>query len=125
MSIAETNPALEDLKRVIYNGRLSEDLEIEGVRLNISTLSADEELAVYSETQVNSVSEMSQNDRKSTEYMLAIAKRAIRKVNGTTVTTSELSGLLGKADVEFLQKIFIKFTELIKRKITAGTEIKN
>jgi dihydroxyacid dehydratase/phosphogluconate dehydratase len=114
--------ALNDLKQLIFKGKLSADVTIEGVVLTVTTLSVAEQTCVFAEANITDTpKEMSQ----MYAYLPILLKYAIRKVNGVAVISDDLASLLKTATTDTLFKIAAAYWSLFKKEQEATEEIKN
>jgi len=116
------NEALDNLKQLIYKGRLSTEVKIGDVLFSISSLSVAEHLAVASES---GIAETPKTLVEMYRYLPILLKYCVKKVNGVIVEPAELEKVFNTSDSDILFQIANAYWALYKNEKAAENELKN
>ena len=114
--------ALDDLKKLIYNGKITKDVKVGDVNFSVSTMSVAEHLSVASES---GLIEPPKDLIEMYKYLPILLKYCVKKVNGVILESVELEEVLKTSDPDTLLKIANAYWSLFAKEKEAETELKN
>lgn len=115
--------ALDDLKKLVFRGYITETVEIDGVKFTLKTLNLQEEQAVLEES---GLSDNPQTAKDILKYIPVVLSYAITAINDTPVTKSQIQNLLKQANApSVIAKLYEAHLKLESRRAEASGELKN
>ena len=118
---------LNDLKQLVYKGYLEEEVEVEGKKFKLRTLSVVEEVAVLNEA---GLEDYPMNTKQLMAYVPVVLKYCVVAVNSEDMTLPEKKMQLGQLfanaqNSELLGKLYAAYRLMEEKRAKAGEELKN
>lgn len=118
--------ALDDLKKLVMEGVIEKDVELEVAgkkfSVTVSTLTLLEESSVLRES---GLSEPPKNDLEMVDYTISLLSHCIKKLNGEPVQRDQVKATVQFMSGEQLRPIYDTYITLRDREMQAGEELKN
>jgi hypothetical protein len=113
----------------VFKGKLTSEVEVEGTKITLSTLSAPDEVTTYELLGVKNIGEdmkkFKDDEVLALKHATILLRFAIKKVNGVPISRQEVESILVDAELPFITTLYQEYGKMIERSMAAGKEIKN
>lgn len=117
---------IEDLKKLVMEGKLEKEVEIEvreqKFKFVVASLTLVEEMNVMRDAEL---SEPPKNDMEHVRYVLSVLAHSIKKINGVEVTKDLVKDVTGMMTGRHITPLYDAYLDLREQEVKAGTELKN